>query len=228
MIEFLEAGFAYGGRGGRPVLRDVSLALAPGSFTLLCGQSGAGKTTLMRLAWLDLAPDSGAVRFHGRAVSPRDRDRVAELRRRIGVVAQVGRFLDHLPLVDNIALPLRVAGLDVAERAADIEALLDWVDLGGRVRAMPAELSGGERQRAALARAVILSPEAILADEPTAAVDWEMALRLLTLLVELNRMGKTVLIATRDPNLVRAARARAEARVLRLADGRVETEEAAA
>lgn len=222
MIEFHEVGFAYNGHGERPVLRDVSLALPPGSFTLLAGQSGAGKTTLMRLACLDLAPDSGAVLFHGRAVPPRDRDAVADLRRGIGVVAQEARFLDHLPLIDNIALPLRVAGLDVTERADDIAALLDWVDLAGRVHAMPRELSGGERQRAALARAVILSPDVILADEPTAALDWDMALRLLTLLVELNRMGKTVLIATHDANLIRAARDHAEAGVLRIADGRVD------
>lgn len=224
MIEFEEACFGY---GDRSVLSDVTLTLGPGSFHVLVGASGAGKSTLVRLAYLDLAPHRGAVRFYGRRIRPRDRDSVADLRKTIGVVHQECRFLDHLPLIENIALPLRVSGLSAAARAEDLRALLEWVDLTDRVDAFPSELSGGERQRAALARAVILSPEIILADEPTAAVDWEMALRLLTLLVELNRMGKAVLLATHDANLVRAAEARAEARVLRLAGGRIAPAEAA-
>ena len=132
------------------------------------------------------------------------------------------QFLDHLALVQNIALPLMVNGIDMLERSADLEALLDWVDLADRTTAFPPELSGGERQRAALARAVILSPDVILADEPTGNVDWDMAMRLLALLIELNRLGKTVLIATHDLNLIRAAKARVQARVLRLAQGQVQ------
>ena len=152
--------------------------------------------------------------------------RLPTVRRAIGVVPQRCRFLDHLPLLDNIALPLRVSGIEPAARAEDLRALLEWVDLTDRVGALPAELSGCERQRAALARAVILSPEVILADEPTCNIDWEMALRLLALLVELNRMGKTVLVATRDLDLIRAAQARVPARVLRIAGGAVEAAEA--
>lgn len=225
MIEFDQAGFSH---GRRTVLREVTLALEPGGFHLLLGPSGSGKSTLMRLCYLDLAPDAGAVRFWGRTISPRRRDAVADLRRAIGVVHQDCVFLDHLTVLENIALPLHVCGLDAAARAEDLQALLDWVDLAGRVDARPCELTGGERQRAALARAVILSPELILADEPTGAVDHEMALRLLALLVELNRMGKTILLATRDASLARAARARAPVRALRLAEGRVAPAEAAA
>lgn len=216
MIEFEQAGFSY---GQRDVLRDMSLRLAPGSFQFLIGPSGAGKTTLLRLCYMDLVPTSGVARFFGRTIAPTDRDAIADLRRSVGVVHQDCRFLDHLPLIENIALPLLVNGIDTRERQGDLEALLEWVDLTGRVNALPPELSGGERQRAALARAVILSPEVILADEPTGNVDWEMAVRLLTLLIELNRMGKTVLIATHDLNLIRAAKARVPARVLRLRDG---------
>ena len=219
MIEFDEAGFSY---GGTTVLRNVSLTLAPGSFHFLIGPSGAGKTTLLRLCYMDLVPTAGEVRFFGNPIAPSDRNAIAALRRAVGVVHQDCQFLDHLSVVENIALPLRVSGIPAAERAGDIEALLEWVDLGPRVDARPPELSGGERQRAALARAVILSPDVILADEPTGNVDWEMAQRLIALLVELNRMGKTVVIATHDLDLIRAVRGRVAARVLHLADSRLQ------
>ncbi len=219
MIEFDQAGFSY---GGTTVLRDLTLTLAPGSFHFLIGRSGAGKTTLLRLCYMDLVPTEGEVRFFGRRIARADRDGIAALRQAVGVVHQDCQFLDHLPLGENIALPLKVSGIRPDERSGDLAALLEWVDLTGRVTALPAELSGGERQRAALARAVILSPAVILADEPTGNIDWEMALRLLALLVELNRMGKTVLIATHDLNLIRAAKGRVAARVLRLADGQVQ------
>lgn len=216
MIEFDEAGFSY---GGTTVLRNLSLTLAPGSFHFLIGPSGAGKTTLLRLCYLDLVPTEGEIRFFGDAILPSDRNGVAALRRAVGVVHQDCKFLDHMSVLENIALPLRISGIPAAERAGDLEALLEWVDLGSRIDAHPPELSGGERQRAALARAVILSPEVIVADEPTGNVDWDMAQRLLALLVELNRMGKTVVIATHDLNLIRAAKGRVAARVLRLSGG---------
>jgi cell division transport system ATP-binding protein len=214
VIEFENAGFSY---GSTAILRDMTLTLAPGSFHFLIGPSGAGKTTLLRLCYMDLVPTSGRMRFFGRPIAQRNRNAIADLRRAVGVVHQDCRFLDHLPLVENIALPLQVSGIDVRDRAEDLRALLEWVDLTERVDARPPELSGGERQRAALARAVILSPEVILADEPTGNVDWEMALRVLTLLVELNRMGKTVLIATHDLDLAEGLLTRS----VILKDGRV-------
>lgn len=219
MIEFQEAGFSY---GSEPVLRGMTLTLAPGSFHFLVGPSGAGKTTLLRLCYMDLVPSEGRILFFGRPIARKDREAIADLRRAVGVVHQDCQFLDHLPLLENIALPLSVNGIPMAERAGDLEALLEWVDLADRVDARPPELSGGERQRAALARAVILSPEVILADEPTGNIDWETALRVLALLVELNRMGKTILIATHDLNLVRAIKGRVAARVLRLAGGELQ------
>ena len=144
------------------------------------------------------------------------------MRRRIGVVHQDCQFLDHLPVADNVALPLTVSGRDSLEQVSNLKELLNWVGLRDRAKALPPELSGGERQRAAVARAVIMSPDIVLADEPTGNVDWEMSQRVLQLLIELNKMGKTVMIATHDMNLIRAAKTKVQTRVLRIANRRVQ------
>ncbi len=206
--------------GGSDLLTEVSLTLAPGSFHFLTGPSGSGKTTLLKLCYGELRPSTGRVTLFGQDVSDMTRDAVAAVRQRIGVVHQDCQFLDHLPLAENVALPLAVTGR--GDGGAELKELMAWVGLSGQARALPPQLSGGERQRAALARAVIVSPDVILADEPTGNLDWDMSLRLLTLLTELNRMGKTVLIATHDLNLIRAAKAQVAARVLRIKDRRVQ------
>jgi cell division transport system ATP-binding protein len=216
VIELQNVAFGY---GGRDLLAEVSLTLAPGSFHFLTGPSGSGKTTLLRLCTMHLRPQRGRLSAFGQDLRTMGRDDIARARRRLGVVHQDCQFLDHLPVADNVALPVEVAG--GRPDAAEIGELLGWVGLAGQARALPPELSGGERQRAALARAVVLSPDMILADEPTGNVDWEMSLRLLRLLVELNRLGKAVLVATHDLNLIRAAKQQVAARVLRIASGRV-------
>lgn len=213
MIEMQGVSFGY--HGGDQLLSDMTITLQPGSFHFLTGPSGAGKTTFLRLCYADLLPTAGRMSAFGEDVTTLTRDEIAGLRRRVGVVHQDPQFLDHLPVAENIALPLTVSGQPIDMQ--EMKQLLGWVHLGHHARAMPPELSGGERQRAALARAVILSPDLVLADEPTGNLDWDMSMRLIQLLVELNRSGKTVMIATHDLNLIRAAKAMVSARVLRIA-----------
>ncbi|MEN8895832.1 MAG: ATP-binding cassette domain-containing protein [Yoonia sp.] len=217
MIELDNVAYSY---GGAELFSQVSLQLAAGSFHFLTGPSGAGKTTLLKLCYGALQATAGQVRLFGDDAATMDRDAVALSRRRIGVVHQDCQFLDHLSVADNISLPLTVSGRE-AEIGDNLNDLVGWVGLRGQAAQLPPELSGGERQRAALARAVIMSPDVIIADEPTGNVDWEMSQRLLTLLVELNRMGKTVIIATHDMNLIRAAKSQVTTRVLRLKDRRL-------
>ncbi|AAV93655.1 cell division ATP-binding protein FtsE [Ruegeria pomeroyi DSS-3] len=219
VIELENVGYSY---GGGELLGEISVELSPGSFHFLTGPSGSGKTTLLKLCYGALLATSGQVRAFGEDMRRLDRDQMALFRRRIGVVHQDCRFLDHLPLTENIALPLTVSGHDLAGEHENLRELMAWVGLSKRAEALPPELSGGERQRAALARAVIMSPDVVVADEPTGNVDWEMSQRLLQLLVELNRMGKTVLIATHDLSLIRAAKSQVQARVLRISNKRLQ------
>ena len=219
MIELDKVALSY---GDRTLFSDVTLTLNQGSFHFLTGPSGAGKTTLLRLCSMELAPSAGSIRILGKNVERFGRDSVAAMRQRIGVVHQDSRFIDHLSLAENVLLPATVSGQRGALVDHQLSELLGWVGLTERVDSRPPELSGGERQRAALARAVILSPDVILADEPTGNVDWEMSLKLLELLIDLNGLGKTVLCATHDLNLVRQAKSRVSARVLRLKSGGIE------
>jgi cell division transport system ATP-binding protein len=217
VIVFENVAYNY---GGGELLSEVTLKLAPGSFHFLTGPSGSGKTTLLKLAYAELRPTSGRVTLFDRDLRSLSRDDVAMARRRIGVVHQDCQFLDHLPLATNVLLPLTVANRPTDPR--NLTDLLTWVGLGSLSDALPPQLSGGERQRAALARAIIMDPDVILADEPTGNLDWDMSLRLLTLLVELNRLGKTILIATHDLNLIRQAKAQVAARVLRIKNRRLQ------
>ncbi|HLI66668.1 MAG TPA: ATP-binding cassette domain-containing protein [Caulobacteraceae bacterium] len=199
-VRFDDVSLAYG--EGPPVLSDLSFELEPGSFHFLTGASGAGKTTLLKLIHMSLAPSAGAIQLFGRDTARLSREEIPPLRRRIGMVFHDRRLLDHLNAFENVALPLRLAGRKVASYRADVMELLGWVGLAEKVDAYPLALSGGEQQRLAIARAVVGQPELLIADEPTGDVDHEMAVRILRLFVELNRLGATVLIATHDRDLV--------------------------
>jgi len=187
---------------GPEVLRDVSFHLEAGSFHFLTGPSGAGKTSLLRLLFLALKPTRGFISLFGEDVSTLQRTQIPDMRRRIGVVFQDFRLLDHMTTFENVALPLRVRRTPRTRYKKDVVELLEWVDLGDRINVLPEVLSGGEKQRAAIARAVVGQPDLLLADEPTGNVDPALAARLLRLFVELNKLGTTILIATHDYGLL--------------------------
>ncbi|MDT8343087.1 MAG: ATP-binding cassette domain-containing protein [Thermohalobaculum sp.] len=218
MIALEKVSFGY---DGRATLDGLDLAVPAGSFHFLTGPSGAGKTTLLRLIHLEHRPGAGVVRLFGEDTAGAEAAQRTRLRRRIGVVFQDFRLIDHMSVADNIALPLRLRGKVMTAHRDDVTELVQWVGLTERAGALPRALSAGEKQRAAIARAVITSPELILADEPTGNIDAEMGMRILRLLVELNRLGKTVLVATHDLGLIRAARSLVQARTLRLSEGRL-------
>lgn len=216
VVRFENVGMRYG--MGPEVLRDVTFSLEPGSFRFLTGASGAGKTTLLKLMYLAHRPSRGLVHLFGKDISLTPRSELPSLRRRIGVVYQEFRLIDHLTAVENVALPLKVAGARKDEIETHVRELLSWVGLADQLDAKPPTLSGGQQQRVAIARAVINRPSLLLADEPTGNVDDDIALRLMYLFEELNRMGTTVVIASHNESLVERFRHA----VLRLEDGRLD------
>jgi cell division transport system ATP-binding protein len=215
LVRFENVGLRYG--LGPEVLRDLSFSIEPHSFQFLTGPSGAGKTSLLRLMFLSLKPTRGLITMFDQDVSSLSKASLATLRRRIGIVFQDFRLLDHMTTFENVALPLRVMGKDEARYRSEVTELLHWVGLGDRLDALPPVLSGGEKQRAAIARAVIARPQLLLADEPTGNVDPSLARRLLRLFIELNKSGTAVVVATHDIALMDQY----EARRLVLHEGRL-------
>ena len=200
IIEMQNVGIRYG--QGAEVLSDIKLSLKRGSFHFLTGRSGAGKTSLLSMMYLAQKPSRGIVSVFGKNVNFTNRASLAMLRRKIGVVFQDFRLLDHLSAFDNVALPLRVCGMDEKEVKKRVTELLQWVELDKHLKAPASTLSGGEKQRVAIARAVINRPELLLADEPTGNVDNDIAAKLMKLFVELNKLGTTVVIATHSEKLI--------------------------
>ncbi len=220
MLRFENVGLRYG--TGDEIIRDAHFEIGAQSFQFLTGPSGAGKTSLLRLMLLSLKPTRGRIEIFGEDAATLDASGLTAVRRRIGVVFQDFRLLDHLTTYENVALPLFVQGRSPKVYREEVVELLKWVGLGDKFDALPAVLSGGEKQRAAIARALIARPELLLADEPTGNVDPEMAWRLLRLFVELHKSGTSVVIATHDHMLMDSFDA---VRRLVIADGRVQVYE---
>ena len=215
IVTFENAGLAYG--DGAETLRDINMSLGEGEFRFLTGPSGAGKTTFLKMIYLAMRPTRGKFTLFGEDAMNAPREALPPLRRRIGVVFQEFRLLDHLTAFDNVALPMKVAGVNLNQYREDVSELLNWVGLGDRMDAKPATLSGGEQQRVALARSLVSKPDLILADEPTGNVDPAMSERIMKLFVELNKLGAAVIVATHDLHLVQSL----GKPVLRIADGKV-------
>ena len=205
VVRFERLGMRYG--RGPEVLSDVHMCLQNGSFTFLTGPSGAGKSTLLKLCYLELKQSRGLISLFGTDISKMSRKTKHSTKKKIGVILQDFRLIDHLTIFENVALPLRVTGEKKSNYTKDISELLQWVGLGARMDALPKTLSGGEKQRAAIARAVISKPDLIIADEPTGNVDEVMSKRLLSLFTEMNRSGTTVLIATHNKKLIKGVKA---------------------
>jgi cell division transport system ATP-binding protein len=216
IVQFDNVGLRFG--ADREVLSDVSFTLYPGSFYFLTGASGAGKTSLLKLLYLAQRPSRGVIRMFGTDAITMPRRQLPQLRRRLGVVFQDFRLVQHLSAFDNVALPLRIAGASERELDQPVRDMLEWVGLSDRSEAPPATLSGGEQQRVAIARAVITRPAILLADEPTGNVDPDMAMKLLRLFEALNRRGTTVLVATHDLHLLQKV---PDSMIMRLDKGRL-------
>jgi cell division transport system ATP-binding protein len=219
LVRFENVGLRYG--VGAEILRDLTFAIRPRSFQFLSGPSGSGKTTLLKMMLATLKPTRGLITLFGQDVSRMDKDGVTALRRKVAIVLQDFRLLDHLTTYENVALPLRVQGKSEASYRPEVVELLRWVGLGDKMHVPPAILSGGEKQRAAIARALIVRPQLLLADEPTGNVDPVLAKRLVRLFIELNKLGTAIVMATHDWALMEQV----PERRLVLTEGRLKVEE---
>ncbi|MBA3813071.1 MAG: ATP-binding cassette domain-containing protein [Alphaproteobacteria bacterium] len=200
MAQLIGLGHQY--KGVPEIFKDVTFGIEKGSFHFLTGPSGSGKSSLLKMLYLGLKPTWGSLQLFGEDTLKMQSRLVPLLRQKIGVIFQEFKLLEHLKVVDNVALPLRVRGVDAKQCRKQAQELLEWVGLGESLDVYPPSLSGGQKQRVAIARAVIAQPELLLADEPTGNVDDNMAMKLLYLFEELNKRGTAVIIATHNPRLI--------------------------
>jgi cell division transport system ATP-binding protein len=205
--------------GARVALDDVNLALQPGEFAFLVGPTGAGKSTLLKLVNREIRPTAGEVWVDGLPAHALRPGKVADLRRRVGVVFQDFKLLPRRTALENVAFGLQVTDLSVSDEEAEERALdvLDAVGLGDRPGAYPHELSGGQQQRVSIARALVAQPVMLVADEPTGNLDLETAWQVICLLQDVSRFGTAVLVATHNVEIVK----RLQRRVLTLVQGRL-------
>ena len=185
------------------VLTDVSFNISNGAFYFLSGASGAGKTTLLRLIYQLHKPLRGQIKLFGKNTAELSRDDIATLRHKMAIVFQEYSLLSHMTVFDNVALPLRVRGISEQKVKKLVAKVLDWVALGKFADVKPMELSGGQQQRVSVARAIIIQPSILLADEPTGNLDDENASRLMELFIQMNKLfGTTIILATHNRKLM--------------------------
>lgn len=177
-------------------LENISFEVGKGEFVFICGPSGAGKTTILRLILRDYLPDSGEILFEGKNIAKLPKEEIPSLRQKIGVVFQDFKVLPERTLRENVEVALAVIGVPDKEWQARVDQVLKLVGLSERSELFPAQLSGGELQRVSLARALVVNPKVILADEPTGNLDWDTADELMKLLEKINKEGKTIIMAT--------------------------------
>ena len=200
MIRFQDVDVCY--TPGKPILSNINLKIDPDSFHFLTGTSGAGKSSLLKMMYLALKPNTGYIEIFDRNTANLKVFEISNIRKRIGIVFQDFRLIEDLSVRENVALPLRIFGAKAKIIQRHVPELLDWVGLGDYLDSLPASLSGGEQQRVAIARAVIARPSLLLADEPTGNVDDKIAERLMYLFEELYRAGTSVVVATHNKDLI--------------------------
>jgi cell division transport system ATP-binding protein len=187
---------------GAPALHDIDLQIPTGDFVYITGSSGAGKSTLLRLLYCADRPTRGQILMGKRNITRLSARKIAFLRRQIGFVFQDFKLLVNRTVLENVALPLHVQGIDAEETRARAFELLQYVGLEYKMQRKPMELSGGEQQRVAIARAMIVRPKLLLADEPTGNLDYSLALEIMEMFSRINKEGTTVLVATHDQELI--------------------------
>lgn len=201
IISFANVGARYD--NDSDILTDVSFNIGTGAFYFLSGASGAGKTTLLRLIYLLHKPCRGIIKLFGKQTNNMTRDEIAEVRHKMAIVFQEYSLLSHISVFDNVALPLRVRGIAEDKIKKIVTKTLDWVGLAKYADANPKTLSGGQQQRVSVARAIIVQPAIMLADEPTGNLDDENASRLMELFIQMNKMfGTTIILATHNSKLM--------------------------
>ncbi|MDE2041162.1 MAG: cell division ATP-binding protein FtsE [Patescibacteria group bacterium] len=186
----------------------VSLGIEPKEFVTIVGQSGAGKTTLMKMLIAEEWPSDGAVYFESANIHRLSKRQMNKLRRRIGMVFQDYRLIPNKTIYENIAFAMEATGRNDREVAADVPHVLELVDLGHKIWNFPHELSGGERQRVAIARAIVTQPDVIIADEPTGNLDPTNTYEIIRILQKINELGTTVLLTTHNKGVVDTVKGR--------------------